>query len=278
EATIGANTIHAASSISNNSGATLEVTGSGVTLTIDNAVAFTNTGTLLATGQGKLILINDTTADPNGTVDVDANSTLAPRTTTYTISLHDALPILEATIGANTIHAASSISNNSGATLEVTGAGVTLTIDNAVAFTNTGTLLATGQGKLILINDTVADANGTVEVDASSTLELRTTTFNNGTFINSSLLHTTVLPNTIHVASLSLHDALPILEVTGAGVTLTIDNAVAFTNTGTLLATGQGKLILINDTVADANGTVEVDGSSTLELRTTTFNNGTFIN
>src|SRR4029450_5095258 len=85
-----------------------------------------------------------------------------------------------------------SITNNSGATLEVTGVGVTLTIDNAAAFTNTGTLLATGQGELFLINDTVTNANGTVKVDANSILDLQSTTLNNGTFINSGLLEATV--------------------------------------------------------------------------------------
>src|SRR4029450_8973275 len=161
-----------------------------------------------------------------------------------------------------------SITNNSGATLEVTGVGVTLTIDNAAAFTNTGTLLATGQGELFLINDTVTNANGTVKVDANSILDLQSTTLNNGTFINSGLLEATVGASALHAAASITNNSGATLEVTGVGVTLTIDNAVAFTNTGTLLATGQGELFLINDTVTNANGTVKVDAKSILDLKT----------
>src|SRR5262249_42179064 len=152
-------------------------------------------------------------ADANGTVEVDASSTLELRTTTFNNGTFINSGLLEATVGANAIHAASSISNNSGATLEVTGAGVTPTIDNAVAFPNAATPLATYSLTLHDALPTFADANGTVEVDGSSTLELRTTTFNNGTFINSGLLEATVGANAIHAASSISNNSGATLEV-----------------------------------------------------------------
>ena len=278
EGTSGASAIHTATSITNHTGATLGVTGAGVTLTIDNAGTFTNEGELLSTAQGDLILINDTVTNAGGTVQVDANSTLDLHTTTINNGTFINSGLFEATVGANVIHAADSITNNTGATLEVTGVGVTLTIDNAGTFTNHGKLLSTAQGDMILINDTVANAGGTVQVDANSTLDLHTVTFNNGTFINSGLFEATVGANVIHAATSITNNTGATLEVTGVGVTLTIDNAGTFTNHGKLLSTGQGDLILISDTVANSGGTVQVDTNSTLDLHTVTIDNGSIVN
>src|SRR6202021_1383879 len=128
---------------------------------------------------------------------VDTSSTLDLQTTTFNNGTFVNSGLLEATAGANSCYTATSITNNSGATLEATGSVVTLTIDAATSITNTGKLLATAGGELILIGDTVTNTNSTVEVDTSSTLDLQTTTFNNGTFVNSGLLEATVGANAI---------------------------------------------------------------------------------
>ena len=157
----------------------------------------------------------------------------------------------------------------------MTGAGVTLTIDNATSFTNSGTLLATAGGELLLINDTVTDASGKVEVDANSTLDLQTTTVNNGTVVNSGLLEATVGANTIHAAASITNNSGATLEVTGAGVTLTIDNATSFTNSGTITVETAGALTLSGDgTVDNSGGAITVAGTGTLTVTSTTIEDG----
>ena len=262
KATVGANAIHAADSITNHPGATLKVDSlgtAGVTLTIDNAnaAAFTNQGELLATGKGELFLINDTVANSGGTVEVDANSILDLQTTTINNGTFVNSGLLEATVGANTIHAADSITNHAGATLEVDSlgtAGVTLTIDNAspTQFTNEGKLLATGKGELFLINDTVANSTGTVQVDANSILDLQTVTINNGTFVNFGLFEATVGVNTIQAADSITNHTGATLKASGSGVELQIKSATNFNNDGTLLATLGGTLDLDSLTVTNS--------------------------
>ena len=239
----------------NNAG-TLEAAGGE--LDLNDISTFTNSGLLLATSNSLLVLNGDTIDNTGGTVRADLNSTIDLQNTS---------------INHGTI-------TNHGL-LEATG-GTSSTIENATSFTNSGELLATGSGTaLVLKSETVANAGGTVQVDLNSTLDLQTTTINNGTFDNSGLFEATVGANAIHAATSITNHTGATLEVDGlgvAGVTLTVDNAGTFTNQGKLLATGKGELFLINDTIANAGGTVQVDVNSIIDLQTTTINNGTFDN
>ena len=254
EATVGANTIHAATSITNNSGATLEVTGSGVTLTIDAAISFTNTGELLATAGGELILIGDTVTDASGTVEVDANSTFDLQTTTFNNGTFVNSGLLEATVGANAIDSATSITNNGGATLEVTGSGVTLTIDAATTFTNTGELLATAGGELILFDDLVTNTGGVITVDGTGILDLTGgVTINNGQLNDDS-------GGQINVSNAGNE----IENETGASAIGSGTNS--FTNAGTLTVLAGGTLTLLDDLVTNTGGVITVDASGTLDL------------
>ena len=144
---------------------------------------FTNTDTLTVLAGGTLTLLDDLVNNTAGAV-YGLNLTMLDLIGGNTLNNGTFVNsgLFEATAGANVIYAAAAITNNSGVTLEVTGSGVTLQIDNAnaAAFTNTGTLLATAGGELLLINDTVTDTSGKFEVDANSSLDLQTTTINNG--------------------------------------------------------------------------------------------------
>src|SRR5207253_3115352 len=128
--------ISTAALITNNNGATIEATGSGVELEIKSASTFNNSGTLLATLGGTLDLDSLTvTNSATGVVQIDTSSTLdlesavisGGTVTNSALPLHDALPIYS-------ISTAALITNNNGATIEATGSGVELEIKSASTF------------------------------------------------------------------------------------------------------------------------------------------------
>ena len=295
----------------NNSG-TLEADGGA--LTIDDVTTFTNTGTLLATDSSTLTLSGDTVTNfvglANGTVQVDALSTLDLETSSITGGIVTVAGTLDST-GTSSLSSAAitdtgtikstggtlsidpSTINNSG-TLEADGGA--LTIDDVTTFTNTGTLLATDSSTLTLSGDTVTNfvglANGTVQVDALSTLDLETSSITGGIVTVAGTLDST---GTSSLSSAAITDTGTIKSTGGTlsidpstinnsgtleadGGALTIDDVTTFTNIGTLLATDSSTLTLSGDTVTNfvglANGTVQVDALSTLDLETSSITGG----
>ena len=263
----------------------LEATGGG-TSTISNVAdpadatgeVFTNNGKLLVKDDGTtLILSNDTLENTfgslsgkNGRVEVYARSSTSAAFVTLDLQ-------------SSTINNGSVVNHS---VLEATGGG-TSTISNVAdpadatgeVFTNNGKLLVKDDGTtLILSNDTLENTfgslsgkNGRVEVYARSstsaafvTLDLQSSTINNGSVVNHS-----------------------VLEATGGG-TSTISNVAdpadatgeVFTNNGKLLVKDDGTtLILSNDTLENTfgslsgkNGSIEVDANANLYLQTVTIN------
>ena len=172
------------------------------------------------------------------------------------------------TTGSGTLTIDPSTINNAG-TLEANGAPLDL-VDDIV--TNSGELLATGGGTLVLAGDTIINitATATVEVGAGSTLELESATISGGIVTVDGLLDSTG-NSAIDSAAISIAST-GTLEVTSG--TLTIDPG-SINNSGTLLATGGGTLVL-NDNVTNITATamVEVDAGSTLELESATISGG----
>src|SRR5206468_1897032 len=119
------------------------------------------------------------------------------------------------------------ITNKSGATVEAIGVSVELTINGATSFANDGLLLSTGGATLDLESLTVTNT-GTVQVAASSFMDLEIAVVNGGIVINSgTLIASTSTTNAINGAAIT-NNAGATLGASGSGVELVINGAVSF--------------------------------------------------
>ena len=270
-------------------------------LTLDNFATIDATdATPLILDTGANAIINEATtgileASSGGTLDIESNVTNDGQVIAQhggTVGLVSAAitggivtvdGVLDST-GKSAIDGAA-ITVGAGGTLEATSG--TLTIDPS-SLDNSGELLATSGGTLVLDGLTVTNANGTVEADVASTLDLETTTISGGTVAVDGLLDSTGT-SAINGAVISI-GASGILEATSG--TLTIDpgsinnSGVLEANGGTLEIDGtagdqyrhaQGDrrqhLVLNGETVTNG-GTVQVDVGSTLDLESATISGG----
>ena len=298
ESTGGVLTIDGSNATFNNVGL-LEANGGGLDLNTDT---LTNTGTLKATDTSVLELTSTTVNNAGGVITVDALSTLdlngGDSITGGTLGNSG---LVDAT-GTNGLHGIA-ITNASGATLELTGGVLTIDGSNATfnnvglleangggldlntdTLTNTGTLKATDTSVLELTSTTVTNTNGTVTVDALSTLDLNGgDSITGGTLGNSGLVDATgtsglhgiaitnasgaTLESTGGVLTIDGSNAtfnnVGLLEANGGGLDLNTDT---LTNTGTLKATDTSVLELTSTTVNNAGGVITVDALSTLDL------------
>ena len=202
---------------------------------------------------------------------------------------NDALGTIDANVSGQTllIDAVTLLTNTSlleadGGKLEIDGTPVT----------NNSELLATGGGTVVLDGGTVVtNTAATVQVDAGATLDLETATISSGNVTVAGTLDST---GTSFITDATITDTGTIEATAGKltidpgtinnsgyleanGGTLEVD-ATPVTNTGTLLATGDGTLVLNGDsgteTVTNTGGTVQVDAGATLDLETATISSG----
>ena len=242
---------------------------------------FTNDGEILVTGtNSSLLLLNDTLNDfvgtQGGTIQVDGTADGSGGGTSSTLELQNT------TINGGTY----GIFNIDGLLKADGGAANPNIIENfdlTGPFTNDGEILVTGtNSSLLLLNDTLNDfvgtQGGTIQVDASATLDLTNTNINGGIINNYGLIEGITAASFINSADIHNFGAG---FIDANGVTLTIDPST-INNTGTLEAINGGHLVLSHDTVINIydvhNGTVTTDASSTLELDATTITGGNVIN
>ena len=195
-------------------------------LTSDTVENFdgTNYGTLTVTSLGKLDLLGGVTID-DGVFNNAGN--------------------IYVSVGTNAITNAILITNNPGATIEATGAGVELEIKSATTFNNDGTLLATLGGTLDLDSLTVTNsATGLVQVDTLSFLDLEGATITGGTLLVTTGGTVDVNTGTSTIANLALGN---------------------FTNNGRVQVDAGASLVLLNDTMG-GNGDLRVNGTGTLQI------------
>ena len=231
----GTNGLHGMA-ITNALGATLESTG-GV-LTIDGSnTTFNNAGLLEANGGG-LDLTNDTLTN-TGTLQATNSSVLELTSTTVintngtveATGTNGVLDLQDATISGGTV-------TTTGSTDVIEATSGISTISDTSSFVNNGTLETLG-AELDLVNTTVTN-NGSIIVDLteglSGTLNLKGATINGG--------------------KVSTAASTDVIEAT-SGVS-TISGTTSFVNAGTVEANG-AELDLVNTTVTNTNGTVEID-------------------
>ena len=270
----------------NNNGL-LEATG-GANSTIKNLTSFTNNGTLQvgtpasasSDDSTSLVLLNDTVTN-NGTVLVNPRSSSSMSAQILTLNLQ------------HTIINGGTVTNHG--QLEASG-GTSSTIENISGsnFTSNGKLHITGTGTtLVLQNETLNNTfgglsgqNGSVQIDANSTLDLHNAFINShtvhlgsdvyGTITIAGLLEATVGTNAIHGAAITDNTGAT-LEATGASVALTIDQNSTLTNTGTLEA-ASGATLTLNTTGGITNnvgGVLEAVSGGTVDIKDTIANSGT---
>ena len=263
----------------------------GTTNSIANATILSN-GTLLVSGTGTVLtLINDTITSI-GSVVITFGSTLNFQSVTLSGGTLNNAGLLQAT-GAttNTIENVLNFSNSgtllatsnsmlllvgefvsnsgtiqieSGSSLGLQNATVSggtilnagilgaygssfSVIQNVASFINGGTLVSIGNSTLALIGEAVSNS-GTIQIDFGSAITLQGTFLIGGTIANSGLLQ-------------------------ASGVANVIQNVASFTNSGTLLATGNATLTLINETVNNT-GKIQVDAGSFINLQSAAINGG----
>src|SRR6185437_4123825 len=184
----------------------------------------------------------------------------------------------------NNVGSSGEVFTNSG-TIEVTGTGTSLTLSND-QLTNTGFVKVNGTNvTLTLDTDLVTNTGGKVEVDtATGTLELKSTTINDGSVTNAGTVNadsgSSVISNVNNVGSSGeVFTNSGTIEVTGTGTSLTLSND-QLTNTGFVKVNGTNvTLTLDTDLVTNTGGKVEVDtATGTLELKSTTINDGSVTN
>src|SRR5438552_919471 len=132
----------------------------------------TNQGTLESATGWRPELRNSALTNTGGAITIDALSTLDLDGGVNGVSITDGTldnSGLVAAEGTNALHHVG-ITNESGATFEVT-AGTT-TLDANGTLTNKGTLEALTGGTLELLNTTVTNTGGAITIDALSTLDL----------------------------------------------------------------------------------------------------------
>ena len=226
----GSNTIHNAA-ITNNTAAILNRPAQAPRRASITPPA-TNTGKLLANGDSHLVLDTDTVTNTSGTVQVDRTdptykSTLELKTTTIddgSVINHGSL---EATAGVPSNYQ------------ELPPAPTPALEYHQRRHHRGGRRQhrAGARATDIPYQHLRHRAGRRQRRRTAPTLELKTTTINNGTVTNSACLEATAGSNTIHNAAITNNTAA-ILESTGSSTTLSIDHTTSFTNTGKLLATG----------------------------------------
>ena len=151
---------------------------------------------------------------------------------------------------------------DAGSTLDLNGTTI-----SGGTLINSGATTVTGGAASTLSGVSISNAGATVTVDAGSTLDLNGTTITNGALSNSGMVDLTGI-SALNVAVTNSG----LLEATGGTLTIDPNNV---TNTGTLGATTGGTLKLESISVTNADGTMKVDASSTLDLNNTTIAGGT---
>ncbi|WP_375158580.1 VCBS domain-containing protein [Bradyrhizobium sp. RDT46] len=245
---------------------------SGVTLTLGDV---TVAGTAIANG---------------GTVKVDASKKLTLSGASLTGGTLTVVGTLDA-IGISTVTDAS-ITNNG--LIEAIGGGLTLAATTSAAVanagtlgpmapsleldhqdvTNTGTLSAINDGTLKLTALAVTNTGGIVSVASGSTLDLSGATIDDGTVTIAGTLEST---GTSAVQGADLNNTGTVTVTSG---TLTIDPGLlhAITNQGLIEAVAGGTLKLTTAIIANAGGTIAVDGASKLYLTDVSINGGSLSN
>jgi hypothetical protein len=261
----------------------------GATLDLKDIVTFINTGLLLSTNIGLLVLEGDTVANAGGTVKIDYGSTLDLETTTITGGTLIIGGVLNST-GPNSISGASIdvaangvLESTSGAlTLDpsaimnagtITAAGGELDLISLTPFTNTGTLLATNNSLLVLNSDTIGNLGGTIEVDSGSTIALINDIITGGTITDGGLIDVTGSSKIAGSSGPAVDAALNGGAVTvESGQTLTLDNVTvtgtSFTDSGSIKVEAGQKLTLKgSDSITGGQftnqGTVDVAAGTT---------------
>lgn len=234
--------------------------------TIDTLTAIANSGIIDLSG-GTLLLKSDVT-NACGTIQVDAGATLIVDGATVdggtvailgTLELDGTSPIENGTL------------NNSG----------TVNVNGTVEFANEAVSNAAGGTIKVLANgwltidqgSSVANA-GHVTVDASGKLSISDATISGGTVTIAGALVST---GTSAVHSADINNTGTVSVTSG---TLTIDPGLlhAITNQGLIEAVAGGTLRLTTATIANAGGTIVVDGASKLHLTDVTINGGSLTN
>ena len=253
--------------LDNEVGGTINATG---VLILNTGNPIENAGLMEATAGGDLIL-NTEAVTNTGTVEVaDTGSKLELRGSSITGGTVTNKGTFEADSGSNAIHDATITNSGSGAVLEATGAGVTLTIDQSSTVANTGLLEAINGGDLILNTVTVTNTGGTVEVaDTGSKLELQGASITGGTVTNNGTFEAdSGNTNAIHGATVT-NNAEATLEATGSGVSLIIDANSTVTNNGLLEATGGAIFTLATGNAIhnESLGVLEATSGGTLVIQ-----------
>ncbi len=238
----GAGNSISAESLVTNSG-TIDVNNGGV-LTLSSDGSVDNSATIEVKAGGQLVLNTDTVSN-SGTITVDAGATAKLTLTSTTINQSAGLGSITNS-GAVTLAGTDTIDNGaldntaSGHIYVSAGSNEIKNEDTAGnVFTNAGHIEVEATAALTLASDTVNNTGGTITVDggtpAAGQLTLSGTTVNNGTIDNNGLL-----------------------EATG-GSTSTIENVSSFSSSGKISVTGNGTdLTLLNDTLTQTNGTIQV--------------------
>ncbi len=225
-------------------GAALEVLSGGALL-LDLGTAVTNAGGTITADAGATLTLDMATIDGgtlsvSGTLDATGNSTL----TDVGITNHG---LIEATGGVLTIDPAALVTLTNFGTLEANGGELDITGEPVI---NTGTLQAIGNSTLKLASLAVTNTGGIVTVGNGSTLDLTGVTINGGSLGNSGRIDLSGTGNALDKVTVTANHTL---EILAAG----------------LLLLDQGT------TVANAGGTITVDGTATLMLNHATIDGGT---
>ncbi|WFU81907.1 VCBS domain-containing protein [Bradyrhizobium sp. CIAT3101] len=249
---------------------------SDVTLTLDDATvagtAITNHGTVKVDGSRKLTLKGASLTGGTLTVSGTLDSTGATTITNANISNSN---LLESTLGGllALVATTSTTAITNGGTLRANGAELDI---NGEAVTNTGTLAAINDGTLKLISNIVTNTDGTVSVEAGSTLDLQAATIDGGTVTIAGTLESTGA-SAIDNADITVASTGTVSVTSG---TLTIDPTTshAIANHGSIKAETGGTLKLTTATITNAGATISVDGTSKLYLTDVSINGGSLTN
>nr|WP_245284210.1 FecR domain-containing protein [Bradyrhizobium sp. WSM2254] len=244
----------------------------GITLTLDDATiaaaTIGNGGTVKVDASKKLTLAGATLTggalSVSGTLDSSGATTITDAAITNN-------SLIEAVGGLLTLTTITTATIANAGTLQANGAE--LDIDHE-AVTNTGTLAAINGGTLKLISMTVTNDTGAVSVASGSTLDLVGAVIDGGTLTIAGTLEST------GTSAINNADITNTGTITVTGGTLTIDPSVlhAITNHNLIEVVNGGALKLITATVANADGTISIDGASKLYLSDVSINGGSLSN
>ena len=266
----------------NNTSGTFQVDESG-TLTV-------NTSTI---NHGTVTVAADTDSDAAGTLNLVGSAVIENGTLTnhglidVTTGTNELRTEAVTTDGALTVAAGATLNVDQGGSLSNSG---TITVDgiasidgstSPVAVTNSNLVEVTDGGLLTLTHTgTVNNTSGTFQVDESGTLTVNTSTINHGTVTVAAdsdaagtlnLVGSAVIEN----GTLTNHGLIDV--TTGTVNAIQNIDPAHFTNDGEILVTGDStSLLLLNDTLDDTGGSVQVNAGNTaavapkLELQTAT--------